>query len=312
MMMTINMMAIILIVFISIAFFTLMERKIISYSQNRKGPNKASMTGIMQPMADAIKLMNKEVNLNYKSNFFMFMLSPTVNIFCSGLMWFIYPSAFCFKFMKMSVLYIISCMSVNIIAVMAMSWSSNSNFSLLGMMRTISQLVSYEINLMMIILLSINMSEQMNLEHMKNLTQMSPMALMMTLIFMLWMITSLAETNRTPFDFSEGESELISGFNIEFSGKSFMFVFLAEYSSILIMAMLTSTMFFSMTPMSHMFTPLYLTLCFTFVWTRTSLPRFRYDKLMAANWQQVLPVSMTALLVSFSLKLYYTKNYNQN
>nr|YP_086826.1 NADH dehydrogenase subunit 1 [Trialeurodes vaporariorum]AAS77787.1 NADH dehydrogenase subunit 1 [Trialeurodes vaporariorum] len=309
MMATINMISIILIVFISIAFFTLMERKVISYTQNRKGPNKSSINGITQPMADAVKLMNKEINMNYKSNFIMFMVSPTINITCSIMMWFIYPSMFSFKFMKMSMVYIICCMSVNIIAVLTMSWSSNSNYSLLGMMRTVSQLVSYEINMMMIILLSINMSEQMNLEHMTALTKSSPISLMMSITLMMRMITSLAETNRTPFDFSEGESELISGFNVEFSGKSFMFLFLAEYSSILIMAMMTTTLFFSAALPSPEFVLVYLALCFTFVWTRTSLPRFRYDKLMKINWQQILPTTMTALMLSFSLKLYYTKKY---
>lgn len=263
-------------------------------------------------MADAIKLINKEVNLNYKSNFTIFMLSPIINIFCSITIWFIYPSTFSFKFIKISILYVICCISVNVIVVITIRWASNSNYSLLGIIRTISQLVSYEINLIIIIILLINISEQINLEYIKSLTKISPIALMITIILVLWIITRLAETNRTPFDFSEGESELISGFNIEFRGKSFIFVFLAEYSRILVMSLLSSTIFFSVTPASPIFIPTYLTLCFVFVWARASLPRFRYDKLMAINWQQILPVSITAFIVSFSLKLYCTKNYNQN
>lgn len=260
-------------------------------------------------MADAVKLINKEISINYKSNFIMFIISPITNIACSIIIWFIYPSIFSFKFIKIRILYIICCISVNIIAVLTIRWSSNSNYSLLGIMRTVSQLVSYEINIIIIILLSINISEQINLELIATLTKKSPIRLILRIILIIWIITRLAETNRTPFDFSEGESELISGFNIEFRGKSFIFLFLAEYSRILIIAIITATLFFSVVPPSPMFVIVYLTLCFTFVWTRTSLPRFRYDKLIKMNWQQILPATIAALILSFSLKLYYTKKY---
>lgn len=298
-----------MIVFISIAFFTLIERKVIRYTQNRKGPNKSRINGITQPIADAVKLINKEININYKSNFIIFIVSPTINITCSIIIWFIYPSIFSFKFMKIRIVYIICCISVNIIAVLTIRWSSNSNYSLLGIIRTVSQLVSYEINIIIIILLSINISEQINLEHITALTKRSPIRLIIRITLIMWIITRLAETNRTPFDFSEGESELISGFNVEFRGKSFIFLFLAEYSRILIIAIITTTLFFSAALPSPEFVLVYLALCFTFVWTRTSLPRFRYDKLIKINWQQILPTTITALMLSFSLKLYYTKKY---
>nr|AAS77775.1 NADH dehydrogenase subunit 1 [Dialeurodes sp. PB-2004] len=308
MMNILNMMFTTLIVLISIAFFTLMERKIISYSQNRKGPNKTNMMGIIQPISDALKLMNKEINLNYKSNFLMFFISPMFNILCSLAMWFSFPSVYTFKFMKMSILFIMTTMSVNIIIIMTMSWSSNSNYSMLGMMRSIAQMISYEINFMFIILTCMNMSEQTNLEMTQKMMKWSPLSLFMPTLMIMWMIIILAETNRTPFDFSEGESEIISGFNIEFSGKSFMFLFLAEYSSILLMSLLTSSLFSTIMMKTTWFIMFYMTICFVFIWTRTTLPRFRYDKLMKMNWHKILPMTMYLLMISFLTKVFYTKN----
>nr|AAS77045.1 NADH dehydrogenase subunit 1 [Aleurochiton aceris]AAS77789.1 NADH dehydrogenase subunit 1 [Aleurochiton aceris] len=290
-------------VMMSIAFFTLMERKIISYTQNRKGPNKVMMSGILQPISDAVKLVSKELNLNLKANFIIYLISPLLNLLMALMVWASFPFLMTFSFMKMSMLFMISCLSFNSITIMTMSWSSNSNYSFIGMMRSIAQLISYEINFMMIILTVMNICEQMSLVTTYILQKYISISLIMPMTLMVWMITILAETSRTPFDFSEGESELVSGFNIEYSSKSFMFLFLAEYSSILFMSFITVNMMI-MTNQKVFTLMMYMTVCVFFIWTRSTLPRFRYDKLMMFNWIQLLPMTTVLLMISFMMKMY--------
>nr|AAS77771.1 NADH dehydrogenase subunit 1 [Bemisia sp. PB-2004] len=302
----INLLFLLIMVMLSIAFFTLLERKIIGYSQSRKGPNKTFIIGLIQPMADAIKLLAKEVNLNSNANFSLYMMTPLANIICSLMMWMMFPFIYCFSFMKMSFLFMLSCMAFNTITIMMMSWSSNSNYAFIGMVRTMSQLISYEINMMMIIISVIMVTEQMNVATMHKLQKYTPLAIMMFPMIMIWMITILAETNRTPFDFSEGESELISGFNIEYSSVNFMMLFLSEYSSILMMSFITILMFTGMQGHQFFFFCMYFSCCFSFIWMRTTLPWFRYDKLMKLNWTQILPISTVIMFSSFPLKFYCT------
>nr|UIF91939.1 NADH dehydrogenase subunit 1 [Crenidorsum sp.] len=302
----INILILMISVLLSIAFFTLMERKYISFFQNRKGPNKTLISGIMQPISDAIKLLGKEMNMNIKSNISMFILSPCVNLTCSLIVWLIFPFSFEFEFMKMSSLFMMSCMSMNMVSLMMMSWASNSNYAFIGMVRTISQLVSYEINLMLVIITIIGLTTQMNFKMMWSSQMYAPISMSILPLFFIWMMTILAETNRTPFDFSEGESELVSGFNIEYSSKSFMMLFLAEYSSILMMSLVTSCMFFMFQPTSATFLVVYFACCLYFIWTRATFPRFRYDKLMKMNWTQILPLATYILYFSMIYKLYCT------
>nr|AAS77797.1 NADH dehydrogenase subunit 1 [Siphoninus phillyreae] len=296
-----NMTILLVSVMLSIAFFTLMERKMISYMQNRKGPNKVAMIGVIQPMADAIKLITKELNLNLKSNLMIYLISPVLNILMSLTMWMVFPFLFNFNFMKMSIMLMMACLSTNSITIIAMSWASNSNYAFMGMIRSVAQMISYEINFMMIILAAMNISEQMNLVMFNTLQKYMNIAEMLPTMLVMWIITVLAETSRTPFDFSEGESELVSGFNIEYSSKSFMFLFLAEYSNILIMSMVSTLMFLNVSN-KMMLMGIYIAMCFMFVWTRATLPRFRYDKLMKFNWTQLLPTSTTILMITFMMK----------
>nr|AGK36343.1 NADH dehydrogenase subunit 1 [Aleurocanthus woglumi] len=298
-----NILVLIMCVLLSIAFFTLMERKVISFSQNRMGPNKVSLIGILQPISDAIKLLSKEMNLNSKSNISMFFISPCLNLICSLTMWLILPIKFEFTFMKMSALFMIGCMTMNTLTLMMMSWASNSNYAFIGMMRTISQLISYEINFMLIIITIMNLTTQLNFNIMWMSQKYAPFIILILPLFLLWIFTILAETNRTPFDFSEGESELISGFNIEYSSSSFIFLFLSEYSSILVMSVVTTCMFTNFQIFTISLYITYLSICFLFIWTRTSFPRFRYDKLMKLNWTQILPTSTIILYLSFWIKI---------
>nr|ALR69314.1 NADH dehydrogenase subunit 1 [Bemisia tabaci] len=298
-----NFLFLMIMVMISVAFFTLIERKVIGYSQSRKGPNKVLMMGIAQPIADAMKLISKEMNMNYNSNFIIYMLAPALNIICSLVMWVIFPFNYSFAFMKMAVLMMLSCMAFNVVTIMMMSWASNSNYAFIGMIRTISQLISYEINLIMIMITTTIITEQLNFINMNKIQKYVYTLMILFPLMLVWMITMLAETNRTPFYFSEGESQLISGFNIEYSSTSFIMLFLSEYSSILIMSMLTICMFTNLTTNNPKFYAAYLVTCFIFVWTRTTLPRFRYDKLMKFNWTQILPMSTLMLFISFPMKI---------
>nr|ALR69351.1 NADH dehydrogenase subunit 1 [Bemisia tabaci] len=298
-----NFLFLMIMVMVSVAFFTLVERKMIGYSQSRKGPNKVLIMGIMQPIADAMKLISKEMNMNHNSNFIMFTLAPMLNIICSLLMWMIFPFDYSFNFMKMAVLMMLSCMAFNLVTIMMMSWASNSNYAFIGMIRTISQLISYEVNLIMILITTVIITEQMNLINMYKVQKYMYNLMILFPLMLIWLITILAETNRTPFDFSEGESELISGFNIEYSSTSFMMLFLSEYCSILIMSLLTICMFTNLLPTNPKFYVAYLAICFIFVWTRTTLPRFRYDKLMKFNWTQVLPMTTLMMFISFPMKI---------
>nr|YP_010933898.1 NADH dehydrogenase subunit 1 [Aleurodicus rugioperculatus]WKT15082.1 NADH dehydrogenase subunit 1 [Aleurodicus rugioperculatus] len=299
----ITMIILLLSIFLSIAFFTLMERKILSFMQNRKGPNKTMILGLMQPFSDAIKLFSKEMNMNIKSNFMIFYLFPMFNIICSMMMWMTYPFFWNFNFNKFNILMLMSMMSINMIIIMLISWSSNSNYAMIGLMRSIAQMISYEINLMIIIMTIVNLTEQMNFNLMFKMQKYIMFYIYLMFLFYIWIITILAETNRTPFDFSEGESELISGFNIEYSSFSFAFIFLAEYSNILIMSLISLLLFFNMKMSSIKFYLMFMMMCLLFIWIRCSLPRFRYDKLMYLTWIKFLPLSILYFFFSLTFKL---------
>lgn len=294
---------------ISVAFFTLLERKIIGYSQSRKGPNKILIAGIAQPIADAIKLISKEININYSSNFGIYTLAPILNIICSLVTWIVFPLRYSFNFMKIAVLIILRCMAFSVVTIIIIRWSSNSNYSFIGMIRTISQLISYEINIIMILITVIIVTEQINFIIIKKVQKYIYVLIILFPLVLIWTITILAETNRTPFDFSEGESELISGFNIEYRRTRFIIIFLSEYCSILIMRSLTIFIFTNLESSSTGFYIRYLVICFIFVWTRTTLPRFRYDKLIKLNWTQILPLTTLILVLSFPIKILWTKNF---
>lgn len=294
---------------ISVAFFTLLERKIIGYSQSRKGPNKILIAGITQPIADAIKLISKEININYSSNLGMYILAPMLNIICSLVAWVVFPLEYSFNFMKIAVLIILRCIAFSVVTIIIIRWSSNSSYSFIGMIRTISQLISYEINMIMILITVIIITEQINFIIIKKVQKYIYILIILFPLVLIWIITILAETNRTPFDFSEGESELISGFNIEYRRTRFIIIFLSEYCSILIIRSLTIFIFTNLEPNSAEFYVRYIAMCFIFVWTRTTLPRFRYDKLIKLNWTQILPLTTLILVISFPMKILWTKNF---
>nr|AND96177.1 NADH deshydrogenase subunit 1 [Tragiscus dimidiatus] len=293
----------VIMVLIGLAFLTLMERKVLGYIQIRKGPNKVGFMGILQPFSDAIKLFSKEQTFPLMSNYLIYYLSPVFSLLLSLMLWLCMPFlTYLFNF-NLSVLYFLCCSSLGVYTIMMAGWSSNSNYAMLGGLRAVAQTISYEVSLFLIFLSFLFLVSSLNLmDFFKFQSLMWFMFLCLPLCFM-WVISSLAETNRTPFDFAEGESELVSGFNVEYSSGSFALIFLAEYSSILFMSMLCCLLFLGGNLKSIMFFIELVLMAFLWVWVRGTLPRYRYDKLMNLCWKSFLPVSLNYLFFFCGFKL---------
>nr|AWV83899.1 NADH dehydrogenase subunit 1 [Tettigades distanti] len=299
----ITMLITILLVLIGVAFLTLMERKVLSYIQMRKGPNKVGFIGIMQPISDAIKLFFSEQTMPMLSNYFIYMISPIMGLFNSLLIWSIYPYLINCTSFNLGVLFFFCCISMGVYSIMISGWSSNSNYSMLGCIRAIAQTISYEVSLVLIILCPILMIESYNVLDFFYFQIDIWFICLMLPMSMCWVSSLMAETNRSPFDFSEGESELVSGFNVEYSAAGFAFIFLAEYSSIIFMSMLFCIVFLGSKINSFMF-PIQITfLSFLFIWVRGTLPRYRYDSLMYLAWKCYLPISLNLFMFFFLMKL---------
>nr|YP_010024721.1 NADH dehydrogenase subunit 1 [Aromia bungii]QOQ35000.1 NADH dehydrogenase subunit 1 [Aromia bungii] len=293
----------IICVMVGMAFLTLLERKVLGYIQIRKGPNKVGFLGLVQPFSDVIKLFTKEQTHPFMSNFNLYYFSPVVNLFLAFFLWLFMPFMTINFSFNMSFLFFLSVSSLGVYTLMLAGWSSNSNYSLLGSLRAVAQTISYEVSLALILLsflflvLSLNVLDFIKFqEYIWFLFLLFPLCLM-------WLVSSLAETNRTPFDFAEGESELVSGFNVEYSSGGFALIFMAEYTSILFMSMFCCLMFLGADLNSLFFFFKLGMVAFFWIWVRGTLPRFRYDKLMYLSWKSYLPVSLNYLIFFFSVKL---------
>nr|WCJ53000.1 NADH dehydrogenase subunit 1 [Mindarus keteleerifoliae] len=302
--MSINFLILFLMVFMSVAFFTLLERKVLGYIQLRKGPNKFLMKGIFQPMGDGLKLFFKEVNYPSNMNFLIFLISPILGLLISIFFWFIYPYFGLNFIITFGLIFMFCCSSLMVYVFLMISWSSNSNYSVLGMIRFISQMISYEVSMMIIILNLMFMVNSFNLSDFYLYQLNMKFFFFFFFLFLMLMISFLAEMNRSPFDFSEGESELVSGFNIEFSSMSFIFIFMSEYMSIMFMGMLLFEMFFGLMMNKFYLNFFILIFMFLVIWLRGFLPRFRYDKLMYLIWKVILPLSLFMFMFNFSIKLF--------
>nr|QQQ88048.1 NADH dehydrogenase subunit 1 [Silba sp. LW-2021] len=290
-------------VLISVAFLTLLERKVLGYIQIRKGPNKVGIAGIPQPFCDAIKLFTKEQTYPLLSNYISYYISPIFSLFLSLIIWLCMPMVVKLFSFNLGLLFFLCCTSLGVYTVMVAGWSSNSNYALLGGLRAVAQTISYEVSLALILLSFIFLIGSYNIlgfyyyqSVMWFLVILFPMAL-------VWLSVSLAETNRTPFDFAEGESELVSGFNVEYSSGGFALIFMAEYASILFMSMLFSVIFLGCDVFNFMFYIKLSFISFVFIWVRGTLPRFRYDKLMYLAWKCFLPFSLNYLMFFIGLKI---------
>nr|AXS65112.1 NADH dehydrogenase subunit 1 [Coleoptera sp. 7 KM-2017] len=293
----------IIFVLISVAFLTLMERKILGYIQIRKGPNKVGYLGIPQPFSDAIKLFTKEQTFPYMSNFFIYFMSPIFSLFLSLLLWLCMPFFTIMFNFNLGILFFLCCSSLGVYSIMIAGWSSNSNYAMLGGLRAVAQTISYEVSLSLILLSFLYMICSLNIMDFMLYQEYIWFLFLFLPLSMAWFVSSLAETNRTPFDFAEGESELVSGFNVEYSGGGFALIFMAEYSSILFMSMLCCMLFLGGDIFSLMFFFKLVFMVFLWVWVRGTLPRYRYDKLMFLCWKSFLPLSLNYLFFFFGLKL---------
>jgi len=300
---------------IAVAYFTLAERKILGAIQRRRGPNVIGIYGLLQPLADGFKLLVKETIIPSNANKFLFILSPILTFIISLLGWVIVPfskSAFIAD-LNIGILYILGISSLGVYGIIMAGWSSNSKYAFLGALRSAAQMVSYEISIGFIILTIVICCGSFNLQIIIEQQQQVWFVFPFFPLFLMFFISSLAETNRHPFDLPEAESELVSGYNVEYSAMGFALFSLGEYSNMLLISTLNITLFFggwsmpfekmNLIPNSFW---LGLKICFFVIlltWMRAALPRYRYDQLMRLGWKVFLPLSLAYILITFLILL---------
>nr|AMB57221.1 NADH dehydrogenase subunit 1 [Bokermannohyla oxente] len=286
-------------VLLSVAFLTLYERKVLGYMQNRKGPNIVGLEGALQPIADGLKLFFKEFLRPLMSSQALFMLAPMLALLLAMVMWTPLPMPIPFSNMNLSILFILALSSLIVYTILGSGWASNSKYALIGALRAVAQTISYEVALALILLCAILLSGSFSLQNFYISQEILWYLIPLWPMAMMWYVSTLAETNRAPFDLTEGESELVSGFNVEYAGGMFALFFLAEYANILMMNMLTTIIFLSSSIFIILFTTMSMTMKATilatmFLWIRASYPRFRYDHLMHLVWKSFLPVTLSS------------------
>nr|AIT96059.1 NADH dehydrogenase subunit 1 [Microhierax melanoleucos]AIT96137.1 NADH dehydrogenase subunit 1 [Microhierax melanoleucos] len=299
-------------VLIAVAFLTLVERKILSYMQARKGPNIVGPFGLLQPVADGVKLFIKEPILPSTSSPLLFTITPILALLLAISIWTPLPMPFPLADLNLGLLFLLAMSSLAVYSILWSGWASNSKYALIGALRAVAQTISYEVTLAIILLSVIMLSGNYTMNTLA--TTQEPLYLIFATwpLAMMWYISTLAETNRAPFDLTEGESELVSGFNVEYAAGPFALFFLAEYANIMLMNTLTTILFInpsSLNPPSELF-PLILAtkallLSSGFLWIRASYPRFRYDQLMHLLWKNFLPVTLALCLWHTSMPISY-------
>nr|YP_009648743.1 NADH dehydrogenase subunit 1 [Panstrongylus rufotuberculatus]QDB64206.1 NADH dehydrogenase subunit 1 [Panstrongylus rufotuberculatus] len=283
-------------ILVAVAFTTLMERKVLGYIQLRKGPNKVGHMGLLQPFSDGIKLFFKEQTYPYFSNFIIYYFSPVFMLMLSFSLWVLFPymvNVYSFNF---GVLFFLCCTGMGVYGVLLSGWSSNSNYALLGGIRSVAQTISYEVSMALILICILIFIFSFNFIDFMKYQEYIWFLFFSFPLFFCWFSSCLAETNRSPFDFAEGESELVSGFNVEYSSGGFAFIFLSEYMNIIFMSLLCCIVFLGCDLYSIFFFFKLTFMIFAFIWVRGTLPRYRYDKLMYLTWSVFLPLSLNYLI----------------
>nr|UCC45986.1 NADH dehydrogenase subunit 1 [Eumenotes sp. HEM140] len=299
----INYLFLIICVLMGVAYVTFFERSVLGYIQLRKGPNSLGYLGLLQPFADGLKLFFKEQTYPIKSNFYIYFLSPMFMLMLSFMMWCLYPYLVNYYSFNYGFLFFLCCTGLGVYGVLLSGWSSNSIYALLGGLRAVAQTISYEVSMAMIIICYILFIFSFNFINYMFYQMYSWFILFSLPLFFCWLSSCLAETNRAPFDFAEGESELVSGFNVEYSSGGFAFIFLSEYMNIIFMSMLTVVIFLGCDLYSLFFYIKLVLLIFWFIWVRGTLPRFRYDKLMYLSWSLFLPLSLNTYFLFLGIML---------
>nr|YP_010837646.1 NADH dehydrogenase subunit 1 [Takydromus intermedius]WGC93611.1 NADH dehydrogenase subunit 1 [Takydromus intermedius] len=306
---TLNPLLYIIPILVAVAFLTLLERKMLGYMQLRKGPNVVGPLGILQPIADGIKLFIKEPVRPTHASPMLFIMSPTLALLLALMMWTPIPMPCPLANMNLGVLFLLALSSMAVYTILWSGWASNSKYALMGSLRAVAQTISYEVSLGIILLAIIMLSGSFTMQTLVITQQNTWLILPMWPLAMMWFVSTLAETNRAPFDLTEGESELVSGFNVEYSAGPFALFFLAEYMNILMMNTLSCILFLSPTMLTqtNLFTINLMTkttiLTMIFLWARASYPRFRYDQLMHLLWKQFLPATLALYLWYISLPI---------
>lgn len=293
---------IIIPVLLAIAYLTLAERKILSSVQIRKGPNVVGIYGVLQPLADGLKLFLKETILPNRANLIIFLIAPMVTFSLSLLGWAVIPfnDNIVLADLNIGVLYILAISSLGVYGIITSGWASNSKYAFLGSLRSTAQMISYEVSIGLIIISVLICCGSLNFSIIVNAQQYVWYAIPLFPLFIIFFISILAETNRPPFDLPEAEAELVSGYNVEYSAMGFALFFLGEYGNIILMSSLCVILFlggwlsfFSFIPNIVSFVIKVLFIIFLFILVRAAYPRYRYDQLMRLGWKIFLPISLS-------------------
>jgi NADH-quinone oxidoreductase subunit H len=298
--------AIVVPLLVAVAFLTLAERKVIGAMQLRKGPNVVGPFGLLQPFADGLKLLLKETIVPTGANRFVFMMAPMLTFLLSLVAWAVIPFDYgvVLSDINVGILYLFAISSLGVYGIIMAGWASNSKYAFLGAMRSAAQMVSYEVSIGFVIITVLLCVGSLNLTDIvmaqKNFWFFLPLFPM----FVIFFVSALAETNRSPFDLPEGESEIVAGYFVEYSSMSFALFFLGEYAAMILMSAMVSILFlggwlppFDVAPFDWIPGPIWLfakiSLClFVFLWVRATMPRYRYDQLMRLGWKVFLPFSL--------------------
>lgn len=306
---------VIICVLIGVAFLTLAERKVLASMHIRKGPNEVGVFGVLQPIADGVKLFSKETIIPTLSNVGLFITAPILSLALAMLSWAVIPfeEGVVISDISIGILWIFAVSSISVYAVLISGWASNSKYAFFGAIRAAAQMISYEVAMGLIIITVIICAGELNLtkivESQKDIWYFIPL----WPAFFMFYVSALAETARVPFDLPEGESELVSGYNVEYSAMTFAMFFLAEYTHIIFMSVFTVILFLggwqpilNIAPLNWIPGLIWLTIktlgvIYVFIWVRGSLPRMRYDQLMGLLWKTYLPVSLGLVVVTASI-----------
>nr|ASM82630.1 NADH dehydrogenase subunit 1 [Aposthonia borneensis] len=296
-------------IFVSVGavFLTLMERRVLGYVQGRSGPGKVGYLGLFQPFSDAIKLFSKEHVYPYVGNYLYYLFCPVFGLCMSLFIWLVIPYIGNLYMFDLGMLFVFCCLGLGVYSIIFAGWASNSKYSLLGSFRSIAQMISYEVGLMVIMLSSFFLIKSLSFILFVEYQKYFWFVFLAFPVILMWFIMGLAETNRTPFDLAEGESELVSGYNVEYMGGGFSLIVLSEYVSIIFMCLLMGVAGLGSDLFSLFFYLKLVYVSFIFVWIRGSFPRVRYDKLMSFSWSIILPLSLNCMLYYSGFFIFLSK-----
>jgi NADH-quinone oxidoreductase subunit H len=307
--------ALIVPLLIGVAYLTYAERKVLGAIQLRKGPNVVGPFGLAQPFADALKMMFKETIIPAGSDRILFMMAPMITFGLAVVAWAVIPvnDGWAIANINVGILYILAISSLGVYGIIIAGWASNSKYAILGALRSAAQMVSYEVSMGFVIVTVMLCVGSLNLNDIVLAQRTIWFAIPLFPMFIIFFISGLAETNRAPFDLAEGDTEIVAGFFVEYSAMSFALFFLGEYANMILISATTTVLFlggwlsplpfvpFTLIPGVFWFLLKIFACLFVFLWVRATLPRYRYDQLMALGWKVFLPLSLFWLVLTASV-----------